>query len=201
MKVALYARVSTKNQEVEEQEEMLTEWAENNGHEYTLYSEQVSSIEQRPKFEELMQELKKYDAVAVRELDRFGRSTVDILDKMDLLIQQDVGFRCLEQPLLNIDPGEEQSPLQEAVMELMSVFASFERKMIRKRMDRGYQEALEEGRVGRPKELTEEQEDYVWRQYQRGHSYNTIRALVNDKFNKNISKSPVQRVVEERKED
>lgn len=200
MKVALYARVSTDNQDLEDQEDQLTKWAEEKNYSYDLFSEKVSSVSERPKFDKLMNQLEDYDLVVVRDLDRFGRNTRDILEKIDYILENETGFRCLDQPILNVNPGEDQSPIEEAVRELMSLFASFERKMIRKRLERGYRDALEEGKIGRPKALNKEEENYVWRKYQRGHSFRTIKALVNDKFDKNISQSPIQRIVDERRD-
>lgn len=201
MKVALYARVSTDNQEIEDQEKQLTEWAEEKGYDYKLYSEEVSSIKERPKFNKMMDSLNQYDVVVVRDLDRFGRSTVDILNKIDRLIDNETGFRCLDQPILDIDPGEEQSPIQEAVTEMMSTFASFERKMIRKRLERGYEKALEQGRVGRPRKLNKEQAAWVWKKYQDGYSFNTLKALVNEKWDKDISIAPIQTIVNEKRKN
>lgn len=200
MKVALYSRVSTDNQEIDKQKNRLREWAESKGHEFDEYSEVVSSVAERPEFEDLMQNVSDYDALVVTDLDRFGRSTRDILEKIDELTEKGVAFKCIDQPMLNTDPSEEASPLQEAMRELMSVFASFERKTIRKRMEREYRKAVDDGKVGRPKVLNKDEEDYVWNKHERGYSFNTIKALVNEKYDKDISKAPVQRVINERRD-
>lgn len=178
MKAGLYARVSTENQDLESQEENLQQWAIRNDYDYDLYSEKVSSIKERPKFEEILENLDEYDIVAVRHLDRFGRTTRDILQNIDLLKQEGVAFYTLDQPI----DTREDSIWGEVMTQLLSVFAELERKMIRRRMQEGYEEALEEGRVGRPKKVNEEQLEEATEMYEKGWSVTRIHAFLQGKY-------------------
>jgi len=201
MKVALYARVSRDEQNIEDQIDKLKTWAEDKGHDYDLYSEKASSVKERPEFEKLKGEIDGYDALVVRDLDRFGRTTRDVLKNIDELTDKGVAFRCLDQPILNTNPGEEETPLQQAMRQLMAVFAEFERKMIRKRLEAGYEQARKEGRVGRPKKLNPEQEQEVWKMYdEKDYSMVAIRDIIEGRYGIEISKYPIQRIINERRD-
>lgn len=193
---ALYARVSTDNQDLKRQEEKLEDWAEENGYNYTLFSEKVSSVKERPKFEQIMSNLEDYDVVAVTKLDRFGRSTRDILGKIEQVEQNGAEFITTEQP---IDTGDEI--IGDILVKLLSVFADFERQMIRQRMEEGYREAVEEGRTGRPSALTEQQQAEAYDRYQDGLSVSKVKVYLNGKYpDFDGSDSAVYRAIQREKE-
>ena len=98
-KAALYGRVSTENQELERQEDKLKSWAEEEGYDHDLFTEKVSSIKERPRFEDLMDQVGKYDIVAVTKIDRFGRSVQDILEKINEINESGAEFVSIEQPI------------------------------------------------------------------------------------------------------
>lgn len=195
-KVALYGRVSTKNQKLDDQEDKLVSWAEEEGYEdYDLLTERVSSVKERPKFNEIMNNLDRYDIFAVTDLDRFGRSTRDILAQVDEMKEKDVDFVTIDQFFDFRDDNSMGSAMRSLMLQIMSSFAEFERKIKRKRMEEGYDRALEEGKVGRPEKLNEEQRKYVIQKYKDGIPIASIKRRVNDKFDKDISRSPVDRIV------
>ena len=173
-KVALYARVSTDEQDLETQVERLENWAEDKDYSYDIYSEEVSSIQDRPQFNELIEEINSgesdYNIVAVTDLDRFGRSTRDILQKIDQLTENDVAFVCLDQPI----DTREDNPVADVLVTILSAFAEFERKMMLKRQEIGLQKAKEEGRLGRPEKLTDEHKERVKEWREKGVSVNDI---------------------------
>lgn len=78
MKVAGYIRCSTTKQDLESQEHSLIEWAEKNEHTITIFKDYAISgkIEARKGIDELMQRCRahEFEAVAVLEISRFGRS-------------------------------------------------------------------------------------------------------------------------------
>ena len=73
-KVALYVRVSTSEQTVENQKIRLIEYAERNGYDYDLYEEVESIRKTRPVKQALLAKLRQsqYDAVIVFKLDRWA---------------------------------------------------------------------------------------------------------------------------------
>jgi len=188
-KAALYARVSTENQELEEQIKQLESWAEKEGYKYDLYSEKVSSIKERPKYEEILENLDKYDLLVVKHLDRFGRTTRQILSDIEHLSDQGVSLYTLDQP---IDTRKE-SMWGDLMTQLLSVFAELERKMIRRRMKEGYDKAHEEGRVGRPSKLSDEDKEKLAAMYESGRY--TWEGL---KQEFNVSKGTISKALKER---
>ena len=79
-KVAIYTRVSTKDQNLEMQKKALIDKAQNEGWEYELFEEKESTRKTRPIKYQLYQRLlnKEFDAVVVWKIDRWARSTKEI---------------------------------------------------------------------------------------------------------------------------
>lgn len=175
-KAALYARVSTQDQNLDNQVELLEEWAESEDYDYDLYSEEVSALSERPKFEEIMDNLDDYDVVVVRHLDRFGRSTIDVLRKIEELGEKDIGFVTVDQPIDTRD----DSPMAKVFLTIMSAFAEFERNIMKRRMKKGIEKAKEEGTMGRPRKLSEEHEEKIREWYSRGISGTDIKRRLED---------------------
>lgn len=164
MDVALYARVSTKNQDLERQETKLVDWAEREGHDYELYSEQASSIKERPEFDTILDRVEEYDAIAVTKIDRFARSIRKFNQRLEYIRNHDTEFVSVDQP---IDTTDEV--YGDFMIQMLALFADFERKMIRRRLEEGFKQAQEEGRVGRPRKDIDM--DKLDKMYQRGASY------------------------------
>lgn len=163
-KVALYARVSTDNQDIEPQVETLINWADYRDVDYqTFKDEGVSAVsEDRPAFDYMMERIEEFDAVAFTKLDRFGRSVNQLTSWAHDLKERGVDLVITEQ---NIDTSTKEGRL---LFNVLSAVAEFEREIIRERLERGYNEALEEGRVGRPKkDLPTEK---IVREYEQGQS-------------------------------
>lgn len=74
MRFAIYVRVSTDDQTVENQILRLTEYAKSKNWEYEVYSEVMSTRKTRPVKSELLQKLrnKEYDGVLIYKLDRWA---------------------------------------------------------------------------------------------------------------------------------
>lgn len=192
-KAGLYARVSTQKQELKRQKSKLTEWAEQNGYDYDMYFEKVSSVSDRPEYEELISNLDFYDVVAVTKIDRFGRSLNDILNQIELIKSHGVDFVTIDQPINTND-----ELMGEVMTKLLALFSEFERKMIRRRMEAGWQEAYEDGCVGRPEKLGEHGKEIVVRRRKLGYSYSDIVTYMDRVEDKDISRSTIYRVLRER---
>ena len=76
-KVAIYIRVSTSEQTVENQRIRLIEYAVKNGYKFEVFEEVESTRKTRPVKQALLARLRKneYDAVVVYKLDRWARSS------------------------------------------------------------------------------------------------------------------------------
>ena len=148
MDVALYCRVSTQDQHTENQKIILEEHAERMGWDYTLYEEKESTRKTRPIKYALMQELrnKKYDAVCVLKIDRWGRSMLELAGEIKELYEKGVKFVSIRD---NIDLTTANGRLQ---FNIISSFAEFERDLISVRTKDGLARAKANGKtLGRPK--------------------------------------------------
>lgn len=91
MRVAGKIRCSTSKQDLESQRYSLTEWAKKNNHEIILFEEFAVSgkkgIDEREGLKDLMQRIenKEFEALAVVEISRLGRSLKTIYEIVDKL--------------------------------------------------------------------------------------------------------------------
>jgi len=153
VKVAIYARVSTKNgnQNPELQLTELRDYARARGWEVAGEFVDVGvsgAKDSRPQLDAMMKlaKARKVDAVVVWKLDRFGRSLRHLVNALAELEALGVAFISLRD---SIDLSTPQGKLMFAVIGAM---AEFERGLIRERVVAGLAVARSKGRVGgRPK--------------------------------------------------
>ena len=149
--VGIYARVSTvdKGQDVELQLCDLRTYADARG--WKVFKEYVDvgqsgSKEQRPAFNQLMEDARKrkVDIVLVWRLDRFGRSLKHLIVSLDELRTLGVGFVSFKE---SIDFTTATGRL---MLHLLGAFAEFEKEIIRERVKAGVAHARAKGkRLGR----------------------------------------------------
>ena len=135
MKAGIYARVSTKEQNIDKQVDELTDYCKRNNYEYESYVDKgiSGSKESRPEFNRLMDDvrLKKIDLVVVYKIDRFSRSIQHFLKIMQELKNKNIGFISITQPI------DTTSSAGELLMNILACFAQFERNLIRERVKLG----------------------------------------------------------------
>lgn len=147
-KVALYVRVSTQDQTVENQILRLTEFVNAKGWTYEVFSEVMSTRKTRPVKQELLAKLRQnqYDAVVVYKLDRWARSSTKLILETKELIDKGVGFISVSD---NLDFNTAAGKLH---FQILSAFAEFERSLISERTKEGIYRARNSGKIlGRPK--------------------------------------------------
>lgn len=132
-----YARVSTMEQSNELQ------LAAFKRHGVTrVFQEKQSSIKKRPVLDGLMRDtLKAGDVLTVYKLDRLCRSMVHFVQIFQVLQAKKVGFRSLTEA---IDTSTSQGRM---FLNLLGVFAEFERELIRERCLAGQQAARARGQT------------------------------------------------------
>jgi DNA invertase Pin-like site-specific DNA recombinase len=150
-KVGLYGRVSTldKGQDVELQLSDLRTYADARG--WKIFKEyldvgQSGSKEQRPAFNQLMEDARKrkIDIVLVWRLDRFGRSLKHLIVSLDELKNLGLGFISFKE---SIDFTTATGRL---MLHLLGAFAEFEKEIIGERVKAGVAHARAKGkRLGR----------------------------------------------------
>jgi DNA invertase Pin-like site-specific DNA recombinase len=146
--IALYFRVSTTTQTNENQKLRLIEYAERNGYTYDLYEEVESTRKTRPVKQALLAKLRKkvYDSVVVYKLDRWARSSTELILDTKELLDKGIGFISVSD---NLDFTTATGKLH---FQILSAFAEFERELIRERTVEGLNRVRAQNNVklGRP---------------------------------------------------
>ena len=147
-----YLRVSTDNQNTQNQKMAILEYANKHGIKIDHWVEIKASTRRTPterKIDELTENLASGDTLIVAELSRIGRSVGQIAILVDQLIKKKVKILFLKEDL-NLSGHQ---TIQKKVMTTMfSLFAEIERDLISERTKEGLVRARAEGKLlGRPK--------------------------------------------------
>lgn len=150
MKVGIYARVSTHDQQtLPLQLEAMRQYVRQRKWKLAAQVQEVGSgANQRPMRVDLMKSARRreVDAIIVWKLDRWGRSLPDLIGSLAELRDLSVAFVSLTEAL------DFTTSVGRAMIALLSVFAEFERDMIRERVKAGIAQARAEGKPhGRPR--------------------------------------------------
>lgn len=143
-----YARVSTKDQNLEGQIAALREAGCEE-----IYGGKYSGIgkDNDDALAELIRFVRKHDTVVVTRLDRLGRSLKSIINTIDEITQKGATIKSLD-GVLNTDSS---SSMAKAMVNLLGVFAQLERDLIADRTSEGQQRAKALGKhIGRPSKLS-----------------------------------------------
>lgn len=150
VRIGLYARVSTHDQQtLPLQIEAMQNYVKQRGWTVALTIEEIESgAKNRPKRNELIlaARRKKIDAIIVWKLDRWGRSSSDLIMTLQELTDLDVGFISLTEAL------DLTTSFGKATAGLLAVFSQFERDVLKERVKAGIAHARQHGKAhGRPK--------------------------------------------------
>jgi DNA invertase Pin-like site-specific DNA recombinase len=157
MKAALYLRVSTTDQSVENQRRELQAVADRMGHEIVgIYSDNgisgAKGRDKRPGFDRLLRDAarRKFDLVMAWSVDRLGRSLRDLVGFLGEIHALRIDLYLHQQGI------DTTTPAGKALFQMMGVFAEFERSMIVSRVRAGMARAREKGTksgkaIGRPR--------------------------------------------------
>lgn len=149
-RVAIYVRVSTKDQSVDMQLNDIEGYSKERGlNIFNIYKDSgVSGTkETRPALGELMNDAKKrkFDMVLVWRFDRFARSTKHLVTALHEFRHLGIDFISFQE---NIDTS---SPLGEAIFTIISAMSKLERDIIAERVKGGLRKARANGKqLGRP---------------------------------------------------
>lgn len=149
MRAAIYARVSTVDQEPENQLQELRRYVQARGWTAAEYVDRgVSGAkDKRPALDVLVAQAKRrqFDVVVCWRLDRLGRNLRHLITLLDDLQALGVAFVSLAE---GIDATTPAGKLQ---MHILGAIAEFERERIRERVLAGLQRArAQDRRLGRP---------------------------------------------------
>jgi DNA invertase Pin-like site-specific DNA recombinase len=156
-RVALYVRVSTNGQTVENQRLELTQWAERGGHEIVnVYQDAgisgAKGRDKRPGFDTMLKAAAKreFDLLAVWSSDRLGRSMPDLIEVLQMIRTTGRELYIHTQAL------DTSTASGRALFQMLGVFAELEREMIVARVNAGMARAKAHGTksgkaIGRPR--------------------------------------------------
>ena len=155
MRAALYARISTVEQNTDMQVTEIYAYAQRMG--WTIAEEYIDkgwsgSKASRPAFDELLKGVhqRRFDAVLVWKLDRWGRSLSNLLDSIRLLDSRSIRFIAITD---GIDT-DKNNPAARLMLHMLGCFAEFERSMIRERVKAGMAAARAKGKhLGRRRRI------------------------------------------------
>lgn len=150
MKIAAYCRVSTEKEaqidSLEKQIEFFNEFTKKNGYElYKLYADEGISgkqIKHRKQFQQMMidAKAKKFDKVVVKDVSRFARNTVDLLQSVRELKSYGVQVDFLNN-------GEVMEGGSEFILTILGAMAQQESANMSKRVKFGKDITAKKGRV------------------------------------------------------
>jgi DNA invertase Pin-like site-specific DNA recombinase len=152
-RAAIYARVSTDSQTVENQIRELEQIAERRGWDVVeIYTDAgVSGAKgraQRPSLDRMLKDAqrRRFDVVMSWAIDRLGRSLIDLLGTIQHLEAVDVDLYLDQQAI------DTTTPMGKLVFQITGAFAEFEHSMIQQRIKAGLKRAVAQGtKLGRPK--------------------------------------------------
>jgi len=137
MTTYIYTRVSTEDQNVQQQSDYLSA---KHHHDFIVSEKFTGTTLDRPRFDQLIKQLKNGDTLIVREVSRLGRNAAEVLTLCENL--KDRGIRLLVDDL-NLDVT---SPAGKLVFTLMVGVAQMEREQMLERQRIGINRAKAEGK-------------------------------------------------------
>ena len=152
-RAAIYVRVSTDKQTVENQLRELRQIAERRGWEVVeeYHDTGISgakSRKDRPGLDKMLRDAqrRRFDVVMAWAIDRLGRSLIDLLGTIQTLEACGVDLYLDQQSI------DTTTPAGRLMFQITGAFAEFERSMIRQRVNAGLKRAVDAGKqLGRPR--------------------------------------------------
>ncbi|MCF6777769.1 recombinase family protein [Thiotrichales bacterium 19X7-9] len=150
-KIIAYIRISTNNQDIQNQKLEIYEYARKHNLQIDQFIEVEASTKKSTKqrrIEELLLKINPNDTVIITELSRLDRSTSEVIDLVNALIQKQVRLISIKQKLDITDHD-----LSSKVMVTMfSLFAELERDLISARTKEALANKKSKGvKLGKPK--------------------------------------------------
>ena len=196
MKVAIYSRVSTldKGQSTEVQTASLSSYCFRMKWEYEVFEDYISAKNlKRPNLEILLNRLRKheFDILLVSKVDRLSRSVLDFCNLSAQLVAWHIRLIVLDQGL----DTDDSNPMAKMLIQLLIVFAEFEREMIRDRTKRGMENARRKGKQigGKRNAALTEIFDLVQTYHKHGRTTREIAKLLAKNYKLKVSHMTIHR--------
>ena len=135
-----YARVSKNEQNLDLQRDALLKAG---CHEKNIFTDKITGTKvERKGLEQALTHLQAGDRLVVWRLDRLGRSLKHLIETVNTLSEEQVGFKSLTE---HIDTTTAEGKL---IFHIFGALAEFERNVIRERTIAGLESARARGRLG-----------------------------------------------------
>jgi DNA invertase Pin-like site-specific DNA recombinase len=152
-RAAIYVRVSTDKQTLENQIRELRQIAERRGWEIVAEYRDAGisgskGRDGRPGLDQMLKDAtrRRFDVVMAWAIDRLGRSLIDLLGTIQTLEASGVDLYLDQQSI------DTTMPAGKLMFQVCGAFAEFERSIIRQRVHAGLKRAVEQGKqLGRPR--------------------------------------------------
>jgi putative DNA-invertase from lambdoid prophage Rac len=146
VRVAIYARVSTKDQTCDRQIADLEDYAQLANYQIVAAHKETASGTKNDRIERKavinLARARKIDAILVTELSRWGRSTIDLVSTLQELATYNVSL--IAQTGMTFDLS---TPHGKLIAQILASMAEFERELICERISSGLAHARAKGKV------------------------------------------------------
>ena len=191
--IAVYVRVSTEKQELDNQLVLIESWLKARGlqADYRFIEQPMSGSEdERPQFLALWEKIDKGEikTLVVAELSRLSRRMPSLVNFLYKCVEKDVTVVSLrEEWLANALKNKMFRPI---VIAMLSTLYELERQMISERTKAGLERAKREGKhVGRPQKLSAKEQKKIMELYSMGVPISRIASQLG------VSRSTVKRYI------
>lgn len=183
--VAAYVRVSTEQQKEEgsheNQRERIQQWVDRHDHEGIDWFENIAisgQADDRGEYQQLMDSYDEYAVVVVRELSRFGRDPLTVLQDVEEIVDSDTAFVSITEDF------DTSSAMGKAFVRIVAVINGMYADLRREQAIKAAERRKEQGKpVGRPKKLTDELRAEAFDLRRKGVSYAAIARVIESKPN------------------
>ena len=181
-KIYGYARVSSKDQNLERQIEELKQYNKD----IIMFTDKASGKDfDRKEYEILKRVAGDGDTIVVKEMDRFGRNKKMIKEELEYYASKNVRVVILDIPtttmdISNMDEGiakEMLKMINNVLIEVLSTMAESERKKIRDRQAEGIAIAKKEGKYKGRKKIEVDNFEDVYNKLQTGEIQTKVEAM------------------------
>lgn len=126
-----------------------------------IFTEKISGKDtRRPALQAMLEFIREDDKVFVHELSRLGRSMIDLYQLVEQITEKGAVISFVKEGM-EFSTGQ-ADPVKQAMFGMLSVFAQFERSLIKQRQAEGIASAKAKGKhLGRPAKLTATQREKI----------------------------------------
>ncbi|MDU1278344.1 MAG: recombinase family protein [Clostridium sp.] len=164
-----YARVSTEQQNLDRQIDMITSYGVDKRN---IYKEKITGTKSsREQLNRMIDELQQGDVVIISDLTRISRSTKDLLKIVDDIKNKGAAIKSLKDNWLDTTSD---NPYNDFLLTVMSGLSQLERDLISARTKEGLASAKARGREGGRPNKRNEKADVVEMLYKEGYKITDI---------------------------